>query len=124
DGIPDAIVTDANDDGIPDAVDTDGDGRLDLFQYGFDANGDGIVDQVTGQLPAGSQPAGYRPLIQMNVSNKYPDLFQYGIDTDGDGRLDQFTGLIPESSQPAGYERVIDRYILVQAIDDVNRDGD
>ncbi len=49
------------------------------------------------------------------------DHFQYFLDQNGDGRAigDPVTGLIPEGTQPAGYVRLIDSYILVQAIEDV-----
>ncbi len=49
------------------------------------------------------------------------DHFQYFLDQNGDGRAigDPVTGLIPEGTQPAGYVRLIDHYILVQAIEDV-----
>ena len=124
DGIPDAIVTDANKDGTPDAQDTDGDGRFDLFQYGVDSDGDGQLNGVTGLLAGGSEPGGYRPLIDLNISDEYPDLFQYGVDTTGDGRFDQVTGLIPAGSQPAGYTLVTENYIKVHAVQDANRDGD
>ncbi|HWQ15909.1 MAG TPA: TadE/TadG family type IV pilus assembly protein [Roseiflexaceae bacterium] len=124
DRIPDAFVTDSNEppDG-PDAVDDNGDGIFDRFQYGFDADGDGTVDAVTGLLPEGRQPAGYTRLPDLNISDKYPDLFQFGRDTNGDGRLDEFTRLLP-ASPGEGYVRVIDHYIRVQAIEDVNRDSD
>jgi hypothetical protein len=124
DGIPDAIKSDSNGDGTPDAMDDNGDGRFDRFQYGVDVDGDGQLDNFTGLVADGSQPGGYRRLIQYDISEEFPDLYQYGRDTNGDGRFDEVTGLIPEGSQPAGYTRVTENYIRVDALQDVNRDGD
>ena len=49
------------------------------------------------------------------------DQFQYFLDQNGDGRAigDPVTGLIPAGTEPSGYVRLIDHYILVQAIEDV-----
>ncbi|HMO59872.1 MAG TPA: pilus assembly protein [Roseiflexaceae bacterium] len=100
DGIPDAMLSDANADGIRDAVDSNGDGRFDLFQYGADTNGDGVIDTVTGLIAEGTQPAGYRRLIDLSVSDTAAaNMYQYGRDTNGDGRLDIFTP--PLASQPS-----------------------